>query len=184
MKTKVWCLTLGQVEEAFIAFCQNQGIGIQEAIRQIIAGFLKNTNNLMVRSKPKSSTRLDVRFSSQEMADLQSIADSQGMKPQDWVRACLHYAKTGQCELGTQEIEALMKFLEQYRGVCSNLNQIARHLNAKAKSGKAEAALSANEVNLHREIKSLESSYGQALQKVTQVIQANNNRWKRNTRRG
>ena len=174
-----------KLKERWTAFClragKKPGAALREAIEaQLSKGQGADTTPPPPKKQKEESPdegkklRLELRLTPTEHAAVSEFATAAESSPQHWIIAVVRSALTRTPQFGLTEWKALGESNYQLLRIGRNLNQIARHLNERAKSQRPvpvdEATLAEAITGLRREIKA-------HVGKVDAALRANVDRW-------
>lgn len=113
----------------------------------------------------RSRRRMQLRLTQSEFDKINGFATLAGESATQWVVNLIRKNLTDEPQLGMTELKVLGQSNQQLAAIGSNLNQIARHLNAEGRSAEAQRVLAfRHDVMTH-------------LAAVNRVMLANRQRW-------
>jgi hypothetical protein len=125
---------LGDMKGEFMAWCQRQGVTVNDAVRQMVARVLGTDVRQLPRVASADSDErisIKVQFSPGEYEAVSQTAGHMGFTLSRFLVAMVRAQITGDPQLGTRELAALEASNYQLAAIGRNLNQIARALNAQ-----------------------------------------------------
>jgi antitoxin component of RelBE/YafQ-DinJ toxin-antitoxin module len=124
---------LGDMKGEFVAWCQQQGVTVNDAVRQMVARVL----GADVRELPPVASvdadgrvQVKVQFSVGEYEAVRVVAQRMGFTLSRFLVAMVRAQITSHPQLGEREVAALEASNYQLAAIGRNLNQLARTLNA------------------------------------------------------
>jgi len=124
---------LGDMKGEFTAWCQRQGVTVNDAVRQMVARVL----GMDIRQLPHVASAdgderisIKVQFSRGEYEAVSQTAEHMGFTLSRFLVAMVRAQIAGDPQLGAREVAALETSNYQLAAIGRNLNQLARTLNA------------------------------------------------------
>jgi predicted DNA binding CopG/RHH family protein len=121
--------------DAFKSKAELRG-GASAVLRSLMADYAAGQSEPTEEAKgpalAKTTSKLTVRLTAQELAALRAEAAGQGLTPSRWGARALRARLTGQITFSRPEASALVEIAQQIARIGANLNQIARALNTDA----------------------------------------------------
>lgn len=165
---------LGDMKGEFTAWCQRQGVTVNDAVRQMVARILgSDVRQLSYVALPDGDERISVKvqFSRGEYEAVSPVAKHMGFTLSRFLVAMVRAQITSYPQLGDREVAALEASNYQLAAIGRNLNQIARALNAQPLAAPQQHRLVVIDA-LRREIDA-------HLKAVHDMQRANLERWRR-----
>lgn len=165
---------LGDMKGEFTAWCQRQGVTVNDAVRQMVARVL-GTDVRQLPHVPSAGgderVSIKVQFSRGEYEAVSQTAEYMGFTLTRFLVAMVRAQIMGDPQLGARELAALEASNYQLAAIGRNLNQIARALNAQPLAAARPHRLALVD-SLRREIDA-------HLKAVHDMQRANLTRWRR-----
>lgn len=127
--------------DAFTAYCERRASTVAEQLRHLVAEALSEDRvtdvGIAPRSRHRGELRIELRLKSEERRLLAQLAKEDGVTAQQWFIARLvdarlkrsgRFVHTEDARRLTQELEQVVRAV---LGMATNLNQVARALNAR-----------------------------------------------------
>ncbi|MBU9413502.1 plasmid mobilization relaxosome protein MobC [Burkholderia multivorans] len=124
---------LGDMKSEFMAWCQQQGVSVNDAVRQMVAHVLgADVRQLphVVSADGDERVSVKVQFSAGEYEAVRLVAQRMGFTLSRFLVAMVRAQVTSHPQLGEREVAALEASNYQLAAIGRNLNQLARTLNA------------------------------------------------------
>lgn len=124
---------LGDMKDEFTAWCQRQGVTVNDAVRQMVARVLDADPYALphvVSAGGDERVPVKVQFSRDEYEAVSQVAKHRGFTLSRFLVAMVRAQVTGRPQLGEREVDVLETSNYQLAAIGRNLNQLARTLNA------------------------------------------------------